>query len=71
MHCLCLRVLGLAHMKRGLSLIAHAGGISASCFWGGGMRRLLQFRLGCHGLPISTDHLAGVVRAHTVCSNVS
>ena len=34
------------------------------------MRRILQFRLGCHGLPIATGRFAGtahVDRAHRVC----
>ena len=34
------------------------------------MQRFLQFRLGCHGLPIATGHLAGpghVGRANRVC----
>ena len=34
------------------------------------MQRFLQFRLGCHALPIATGHLAGaghVNRAHRVC----
>ena len=34
------------------------------------MQQLLQFRLGCHGLPIATGRLAGtghVDRANSVC----
>ena len=34
------------------------------------MQRFLQFRLGCHGLPIAIGRLAGaghVDRAHRVC----
>ena len=34
------------------------------------MRRFLQFRLGCHGLPIATGRFAGTVhvdRAHSLC----
>ena len=37
---------------------------------GGRMRRLLRFKLGCHGLPIAAGRFAGaahVDRAHTVC----
>ncbi len=37
---------------------------------GRGMQRFLQFRLGCHGLPVAAGRLAGaahVGRAHRVC----
>ena len=37
---------------------------------GRGMQRFLQFRLGCHGLPVAAGRLAGaahVDRAHRVC----
>ncbi len=37
---------------------------------GRGMQRFLQFRLGCHSLPVAAGRLAGaahVDRAHRVC----
>ena len=37
---------------------------------GRGMQRFLQFRLGCHGLPVAAGRLAGAAhidRAHRVC----
>lgn len=38
------------------------------------MQRLVQLRLGCHGLPFATGRLAGaghVDRAHRLCSGCS
>ncbi len=42
--------------------------------FGGRMQRFLQFRLGCHGLPIAAGRFAGaaqVHRAHRVCLSCS
>ena len=64
-----LRVLFHAHTSSGLSLVAHAGGIVSFLFLGGACSGV-QFRLGCHGLPIATGRLAGaghVGRANIVC----
>jgi len=57
-------------MSSGLGHTAFVGAIVTCLFLVGRMQRFLQYRLGCHGLPIAAGCLAGtahVGRADRVC----